>query len=156
GADEVAAFDEAAGGQEVADLAARAGAGDGGDERQAGQGGEIFRRHEGNALDPLTEAARVEFDDGGWTSSLGPQRLPQAAAGLAVTPEDVTRFAAQEIGGENRGFARGEALELVGVAGARQPLGRVAPEEQPSRYDAEPAAAAEQSQKQIVVLRPGR
>src|SRR5262245_25439260 len=102
GADEVAAFDEASRGEEGADLAARADAGDGGDERQAGQGGEILRRHEGNAFHPLTQAARMELDDVGRASALGQQRLSQRAAGLAVTSEDVARLAAQKVCGEER------------------------------------------------------
>jgi hypothetical protein len=53
-----------------------------------------------------------------------------------------------------RGFAGREAIDRVGLAGAREALGSIPPCQQPSRYDAEYQARCEQSEHEVVVFGP--
>src|SRR5262245_23018161 len=150
----VARLDEAETVELIPDQLAGTGPGDGCDDGVAAQGRKGIDRNDRCTVDRLADAALAHLDHVREAFTVRAERAGEVAAGLAVTPQDVVVAAAQEGRGEERRLAGGDVLETVVRAGARETRRPVAPAEEAARDDAELVAGREETENQVVVLRP--
>src|SRR5690606_31283468 len=106
------------------------------------------------AVDALAEAAGMDLHDGAGAPAECRERLPKRPAGAAVTPQHVVVPVGQHPAGEEVRPAGGEAVEAVARVVAREARGTIAPRQEPPRHHADPRPALEETQDEVVVLRP--
>src|SRR5206468_6490531 len=154
GADEVVGLAQAERGEHVPDLATRALARHGGDQRTAWVGAQLLDRDDGRAVDGVADPARMHLDHVRGALSVREERAAEAPSRGAIAPEHVAVRLREEVRGEERRLAGGEALEAIRGARAPEPPRPVAPGEQAPRHDADLVALPQETQHQVVVLGP--